>query len=170
MDGEGQPGAVKVDVHAAALDLAYRYIGARERTVAEVQARLARAGFESAQVGDAVEELRALGCLDDARYARLFAADKRLLEQWGTERIERELVRRGVDRESIDAALCEPEGRERELERAVGLVGRRWDGRPWDRRERDRALGVLLRKGYDSELALRAIEAVVAREGTRTGS
>jgi SOS response regulatory protein OraA/RecX len=37
---------------------------------------------------------------------------------------------------------------------------------PCDRRERDRALGVLLRKGYDPEIALQAL-AQFARPGAR---
>ena len=140
------------------LTVAYRYINARERTAAEVEAKLARRGFEPEQVRDAIAELRALGYVDDARYARLFVTDKRLLEAWGSERIARELARRGVERDLIEAVLEQKAGEEGELERAVALIERRWKCPPRDRRERDRALGVLLRKGYESTLALEALE------------
>jgi regulatory protein len=46
-----------------------------------------------------------------------------------------------------------------ELDRALGLLRRRFSIPPRDRRERDRALGVLIRKGYDPDLALDAITA-----------
>jgi regulatory protein len=115
-------------------------------------------------VRDAIAELRALGYVDDARYARLFVTDKRLLEAWGSERIARELARRGVERDLIEAALEQKAGEEGELERAVALIERRWKCPPRDRRERDRALGVLLRKGYDSTLALEAL-ATTRRRG-----
>jgi regulatory protein len=91
--------------------------------------------------------------LDDARFARLFAQDKRALEQWGSDRIRLTLNARGIDRELIDAAL--PAGRE--LDSAVAVLRRRFADPPRDRRGRDRALGVLLRKGYDPELALEAL-------------
>ena len=48
---------------------------------------------------------------------------------------------------------------ESELDRALALLRRRFPSPPRDRRERDRALGVLIRKGYDSELALDALAA-----------
>ena len=46
-----------------------------------------------------MEELCATGLLDDARFARRFAGDKRDLDQWGSRRIAGELGRRGVGAE-----------------------------------------------------------------------
>ena len=106
----------------------------------------------------AVGELLENGYLDDARYARLFAEDKRALEQWGAERIRRELVRRGIDRELIASALAAGET-ESELDRALALLRQRFPAPCSDRRERDRALGMMMRKGYDSEVALDALAA-----------
>ena len=81
-----------------ALDLAYRYLGHRDRTVAEVRERLSaerhRAGASSTT---AVDELRHLGYLDDARYAQRFAEDRRTIDAWGAERIERRLLAVGVE-------------------------------------------------------------------------
>jgi regulatory protein len=48
------------------------------------------------------------------------------------------------------------------MDRALAVLRRRFPQPPEDRRERDRALGVLLRKGYESDLALDAL-AVHAR-------
>ena len=45
------------------------------------------------------------------------------------------------------------------MERALELLRRRFPAPAGDRRERDRALGVLVRKGYDVDLALDAIAA-----------
>ena len=113
----------------------------------------------------AVALLSEQGAVDDVRFARLFVQDKRELEQWGTERIRQGLLARRVDRELIAEALAESEGAdednatETELDRALGLLRRRFSSPPRDRRERDRALGVLIRKGYDLELALDALSA-----------
>ena len=74
----------------------------------------------------------------------------------------RELARRGISPELIECALAEPvDGTE--LDRAVAVIDRRFGGRLPDRRQRERALGVLLRKGYDSELAIAAVNAVAGR-------
>lgn len=145
-----------------ALDAAYRYLGRRERTESELRSRLARS-FDAPTVDAALEVLRDLGYVDDARYARLFVEDKRALEQWGSERIERVLRSRGIDRELIEAVLREePAGAE--AERALELLKRRFRLPLANPRDRERALGVLLRKGFDSELALEAV-ASYARRG-----
>ena len=48
---------------------------------------------------------------------------------------------------------CEhDDGADAELERALALLRRRFPSPPRERRDRDRALAVLLRKGYDTEL------------------
>jgi regulatory protein len=90
-----------------ALALAYRHINSRERTVAEVRARLQRAELPEGEITAAIDELLELGYLDDTRYARVFTQDKRMLEAWGNERIERVLRERGIDREVILTALDE---------------------------------------------------------------
>jgi regulatory protein len=102
------------------------------------------------------------GYVDDARFARLFAQDKRQLEQWGSERIRTNLLARGVDRELVERALAdrapgEDEAEDGELARAVALLRGRFGSPAGDRTERERQLGVLLRKGYELELALEAL-------------
>ena len=147
---------------ARALALAYAYLNRRDRTEAELRAHLDGRGLADAEVEAAVVELAELGHVDDARYARVFAEDKRTLEAWGSERIRRALRERGVAREPIEQALGGDAG-ESELDRALGLLRRRFPRPPADHHERERALGVMIRKGYDSELALDAL-AAYARE------
>lgn len=139
-----------------ALELAFRHLNRRERTVDEVRSHLTAEGIREAVVERTIGEMSELGYLDDARFAGLFIQDKRALDNWGSERITRALLARGVDRELIAAALS-GEHRDDELERALALLRRRFPDPPQERRERERALGVLLRKGYDSELALDAV-------------
>lgn len=152
-----------VEVHRA-LEFAYRYLNRRERTIREVRDRLELKGVEPAVVEEAIGVLADEGALDDARFARLFVQDKRELEQWGAERIRRGLLARGVDRDLVTEALADARGAsdepsETELDRALDLLRRRFPAAPRDRRERDRALGVLIRKGYAPELALDALTA-----------
>jgi regulatory protein len=141
-----------------AIAAAYRHLNRRERTQAEIRAHLERAGVDSRDVEQAIAALVEDGQLDDARFARLFAEDKRELDGWGSDRIRQVLLTRGVERDVIEDALTEP-GSGDEMQRALELLRRRFAGREWDRRERDRALGVLVRKGYGVELALDAIAA-----------
>jgi regulatory protein len=87
--------------------------------------------------------------------------DKRALEQWGAERIRRGLAARGIEPELAETAL-KPES---DLDGALSVLRRRFATPPRERRERERALGVLLRKGYEYELALEALECHCAVHG-----
>jgi regulatory protein len=164
----GDPGerdsAGATDRLEQALAAAYRHLNRRERTQAEMRAHLERAGMDPRDIERAISVLIEEGYLDDARFARLLIQDKRELEGWGSDRIRRVLLTRGVDPDLVQDALAEQDavaeqGAGTEIERALALLRRRFPSPPRDRRERDRALGVLLRKGYDADLALDAIAA-----------
>ena len=85
-----------------------------------------------------------------------FAEDRRRLDGWGSERIARRLRELGVDREHIDAALADQDPEE-EMEAALELLRRRCPSPPQTRAERDRALGILVRRGYAPDLAFDAL-------------
>ena len=154
-----------------ALALAYAHLNRRDRTVAELRLYLRKRGIQDAVAEAAVGELGEQGYLDDDRFAELFAQDKRHLEQWGDDRIRRGLIARGIPQDVADAVLAEeppadplraenaPGGTagSGEFERALALLERRFPHGLSDRRESERALGVLLRKGYEYELASDAL-------------
>jgi len=148
--------------------MAFRHIARRERTRAELRTHLRDRGVDEALTSQTVAALSEQGYLDDARFTRLFVQDRRELDGWGNERIARTLRRRGIDDELIDAALAEgdsartsPDGsvdpHRDELERALAVLRRRVPEPPQGRRAAERALGFLLRRGYESDLALRAV-------------
>jgi regulatory protein len=175
------------DESGKGLDVAYVFLNKRERTVAEVRARLERADIRAEEIDEVIAELLEFGYLDDARYARVFTQDKRALEAWGSERIARALRERGVERELIEAALAGAQATQAglgagsdpdedldggydmragfgegpdtssELGRAVALLNQRFPSGPAVHRDRERAFGVLARKGYESETAADAV-------------
>jgi regulatory protein len=148
----------RVDTVQHALELGYRALGRRDRTVAEVRWHLADRGVEEAAIESALAELSEQGYLDDARYAERFAEDRRVLDGWGTERIARRLEEAGIDRDVIDGALADrtPED---ELGAALMVLRGRLRTPPVDDRGRDRALALLVRRGYELELAYDAVRA-----------
>jgi regulatory protein len=146
-----------------ALDVAFRLLGRRDRTVAEVRRHLERRGLDEPAIDGAIAELRAQGYLDDDRFAKRFAEDRRTLDAWGAARIERRLLELGVEGD-LASAVVAGAGLERECAAAVALLRRRLGRRPTGDRDRARALGVLVRRGYDLELAHDALRAY-EREG-----
>jgi regulatory protein len=141
-----------------------RAVGAlrrRERTRSELEAWLSERGYPAEEVAAAIERLTAAGELDDARFARRYAEDKRDLRGWGPDRIREALAARGLDAPTIEAALAGSD-REEEFARAVSLLERRGEP-PVDEPSRARALAYLARRGYDSELAYDAVRAFERR-------
>ena len=141
-----------------ALDLAYRYLGKRDRTESEVRRHLAAKDVDDTAIDGVVAALVRQGYVDDARYARTFAEDRRKLDDWGPERIERRLLTLGVDADHVAAALADRDAAG-ELDAAVALLRRRIGAPPENDRDRERALGMLVRRGYDLELAYDAVRA-----------
>lgn len=142
-----------------ALDRAFRYLSRRDRTVAEVRAHLAAKELDESVIDAVVEELGVQGYLDDARYAARFAEDRRNLDGWGSERIERKLLTLGIDREEVAAAVG-AQGGDDELAAAVAILRRRFRVPPDTDRDRERALGMLARRGYELEVAYDAVRAL----------
>ena len=141
-----------------ALELGLRHLNRRDRTEAELRRHLAAKEVGEAEADAAIAEIARMGYLDDARYARTFAEDRRNLDGWGAERIERRLLELGVDPDQVAAAIGARDG-EGELEAALELLRRRFRVPPASERERERALGMLVRKGYELELAYDAVRA-----------
>jgi regulatory protein len=139
-----------------ALTLAWRLLNRRDRTVLELRRHLEGKGVERATADAAVAELERQGYLDDRRYAARFVEDRRRLDHWGRDRISRRLAACGVPPSLIEAALDDDEGTA-ELDGALAVLQRRFPDPPADARAWRSAFGVLVRKGYDPELAQDAI-------------
>jgi regulatory protein len=135
-----------------ARDVAWSALNRRERTVTEMHRLLERKGVDVESAGTVIDELIGGGWLDDAAYARRFAEDRRNLDGWGSERIGRRLRQLGIRQEHVEAAVADRDAEE-ELDAAVEYLARRFPVPPATVRDAARALGILVRKGYDLELA-----------------
>jgi regulatory protein len=143
-------------MEAGAFELAIGALSRKERTIAELRAWLGARDVEPEEIEDVLDRLIGIGELDDERFARRYADDKRELRGWGPERIFAALLERGVDRTTAEAAAAGGERPAEQAERAATLlVGR---GVELDRDAgRGRALAYLARRGYDYDVAYEAI-------------
>lgn len=83
-----------------ALEAAYTYLSSRMRTVEEVRRHLESREYSEDEITDAVNELIGMRYLDDYLYAlRYFEYNRE--KKRGSQRAERELAGKGVDRETI---------------------------------------------------------------------
>jgi regulatory protein len=138
-----------------AYELALRALRYKERTESELRGWLPERGVGEAEIEEVIALLAEAGAIDDASFARRYAEDKRQLAGWGPDRIAKALEGRGVSQEHIEAALGDDD-EESQLKRAIALLADR--GLKCDSdRERERALGLLVRRGYPRELAYQAV-------------
>jgi regulatory protein len=144
-----------------AYDLALKALGYKERTESELRGWLADRGVGEAEIDEVIALLAEAGAIDDASFARRYAQDKRLLAGWGPDRIAKALEGRGVAQGHIEAALG-GEDESAQLERATTLLVDRGMS-CGSERERERALGLLVRRGYPLELAYEAVRAAERR-------
>ena len=148
---------------------AYRLLGHRARSRAELRRRLLDKEHDETAVDEALERLAADGLLDDAHFARSYVTDKRGLSGWGVERIRRGLAGLGVDGGVIESVIAETAGGEEdELERALELLRRR--GVPTEPLEaaRRRAYQTLLRRGFSAAVAYAAVRRWASSTGSGT--
>jgi regulatory protein len=138
-----------------AFEAALAALRRKERSVAELTAWLERRGYDHDRVESALAGLIEAGELDDERFARRYAADKRALRGWGSGRIREALASRGIPDRLIEAALRDDPAAA-QVERAAELLVRRARALAGEA-DRARALGFLTRRGYDYEIAYEAI-------------
>ena len=149
------------DRNPDALEAALAALGRKERTTSELVAWLGERGYEAGRIDGAIEELTRAGELDDERFARRYADDKRELRGWGAQRIAEALEARGIASELVEAAL-QADTDAAQAMRACELLVR--GGRSLaDDSDRARALGFLTRRGYGFEVAHEAIRVAAGR-------
>jgi regulatory protein len=94
-------------------DRALDLLALRAKSVVELRRKLIQKGEAADAVDEAIERLKAQKLLDDEQFARQFARAKVTGAGASRRRIAMELGRKGVDRETADAAiddLAESEG------------------------------------------------------------
>lgn len=132
-----------------------RHLAARRKTVREAQAYLERLGFAQDAVESAVAAARELGLLDDARFAESLRRTHERVGLRGPRAIRHDLLTRGVDPATADAAVqpsCDPETQRVNARRAAERRAAALRTEP-PAKARQKLQAFLLRKGYDADIA-----------------
>jgi len=156
-DGAGKPAPSTLSHEeqlAAAREAALRLLSVRERSAAELRARLRQKGFDRDVIISVVDGLQESSLQDDGRFATQFTESAHAKGMAGR-RIQAELRARGVGKEVAAAAAVEDP--ETELRRARDLASRRvarMADLPIEARTR-RIVGLLARRGFDPDTCFR---------------
>ena len=163
IDAEQLAALAAQSVYNRAHDTALYWLGQRDLSGRELEKKLA-AGETPPEVASAVvERLRQVGLLDDAAYARRAARSLAQYKQYPRRRVEQELLRRGIDRQTAREAVEETDSDD--FQQALALVRKKYYNKLTDRDLRQKTVAALARRGYPFEVARRAVE-TAAQEQT----
>ena len=129
-------------------DYALYLIEFRDRTEKELREKLTEKGYSEEQIEDTTEFLKNYGYLDDKRFAEHFIHDAINLKKWGKIRIRTELLRKGIDRETVEFAIEDAFG-DMDDERVLSEMKKRFSNSDFSNiKERTRIFNFFMRRGF----------------------
>ena len=146
-----------------ALERAVSLLAVRARTERELRDALRQCAYSDAVIDRVIARMDEAGYIDDAGFASQWAAS-RTGKGLGTRRIVMELRQKGVGAEEIEQALGQLDEEER-MESAVRAAQKAARGRDLaSPADRQKVFAALMRRGYDSASAKKAITALRAQQ------
>jgi len=153
----------------AAKSSALNGLAQRARTAHEVRQSLVQKGFAETVAEDTVADLERIGMIDDAAYAQAFVHGRFSGRGYGPARLRQDLQRKGIARETIEAALAELTEVEDLGAEARDQARRKWQSLASEddsRKRRKKTMDYLVRRGFGFDEARSAVEAVADDEGS----
>lgn len=137
------------------------YCGYQERCHREVKTKAYSLGLRKAEVEELTARLIEEDCLNEERFAKLYAGGKFRIKQWGRIKIKSGLKQKGISEYCIRQAMREINETEY-LSALNRLAGKRWDGVSGRGTnlfvKLTKTRSYLLSKGYEPELVSRALK------------
>ncbi|MEM9996100.1 MAG: RecX family transcriptional regulator [Bacteroidota bacterium] len=142
----------------------------KARTSSELRRKLRDTGFGEPAIEAALARMEELGYLDDAAYAHAYAKGRFAGRGYGPQRIRSDLMKRGLDRRHIDAALADLAEPDDLVETALRHGRKRWDRLASEsdpRKRTKKTYDFLLRRGYGFDTARRVVETLQQEDEDR---
>ncbi len=133
-------------------------LAARDRSSREMEEFLVSEGYDRSAARKAVERACRSGLIDDLRFSQAFVCSKRRAG-WGSRRIERDLLTRGVCEADVQKAMGECADGPTELERALGVARKK---RMPEKNPTEKLARFLAGRGFSGDIALRVAKQVIA--------
>ncbi len=131
-----------------AVERAMHLLERQERTEHQLREKLAQSGYPGEAIEDAVAYVRRYHYLDDARYARTFIRYHQ--EKSSRQRLEQDLLRRGVPRDIITQSMEEEYSSDEKAKIHRLLEKKHFVPGTADQSEMRKIYGFLMRRGFRS--------------------
>ncbi len=150
------------------MDEALRFLGARARTVREVEHHLDRCEFGEVEIYEVVERLKDLNLLNDKAYAEDFVTTRLNTKPVSRAHLRRQLIEREIEQDAMENALLlvDDEQETRSAALVAEKYARQYAKLPPDERD-ELVMRRLLSRGYGYDDARAALSAL-PKEGDET--
>lgn len=150
---------LREDGDSRAYARALHFLSYRTRSSKEIRERLKRDEWTEEVIERVIERLQREKLLNDSHFAEVWVEHRSLSRPRGAYMLRQELRQKGLNRETIDAALPDAD---QEIENAVAAVERKLRG--WstldERTQRTKALEFLQRRGFNYSTARAALQRI----------
>ena len=143
---------------------AFTYLAHKPRTEEEVRRKLRKQDLDRRVINEVIDRLYELDYLDDEQYAADYAHNRFSNKGYGPIRIERELIKRGIDRHLAERAVAEFFEDESEIETAREQAKKKWHrvaGEQDIRKQKRKLFGYLQRRGFTPDVIYRVVDELV---------
>lgn len=141
-------------------DSAFRFLVRRHHSYQEIFKKLLNKGYKKEDISEVLEKMKREGFIDDILFAKAFAEEKLTKKKVGLIKVKAELMKKGVDRKIIDAALSDADSSMMESN-AVLLIEKKikfLKGKESDEKKiKQKLFSFLYSKGFDSEIITSAL-------------
>ncbi len=142
-----------------AKSLAVRYLAMRLRTEKEVRQRLQNEGFESECIDAVIEELKAIGYINNKLYAQKYVFDRSKLKPMSKRLMKMELLSKGIPEDIVDEVLEDYKVEDHIV--AENLLKRKFGKYDLnDEKIQKKAYMFLLHRGFSNEIVRKALKEV----------
>lgn len=136
-----------------------RLLGRRDHASFELKQKATKKGYSSIYLDTICSDLEEKGYINNTEFAKKFARDKFEFNNWGTQKIRNELMRKGLQKDDITSALDEINKEDmidkmNHLFEKSRLKFQRVD--PLKRKKK--IFDFFLRKGYEPEIILNSMD------------
>lgn len=77
----------------------------RMHSIQELKLKLRKCGYDLNHINEVISNFVQLGYLEDSKFSYVFIDEKRRLKKWGNNKIKAELLKRGVNQNTINELL-----------------------------------------------------------------
>lgn len=140
-----------------------RLLGRRDHASHELRLKGMKKGYDSDVLNEIISDLEDNGYVNNLAFAQKYAHDKFKFNEWGPNKIRIELIKKQVDKHTIEDVLDKEINHNEVIKSIERLILKKKPAllRTSEEKRRKKIFDYLFRKGYDSNVILKEIDRLI---------